>query len=302
MSFLEDRPEEVERYREEIQKKLADTLAPMAEHAERVQSALAAFVEGMAPYLRALLVLQQKFAPVAAAVLESLTRAAPALIELRLAVAELPVRHRKALSSLAQNGWYLDPEMLPSELFDAAADFAAGNESAGNQKLCDHFDGRCTQLETSLCEEFPRRAILIRSAFEAHRRREYGLSIPVLLAQADGVCLDLTGAQLYARQRNGMPQLALEIELDMAPPLLAAILAPILEPAPIIARPSERKVGSEMLYRHAVLHGEATDYDTRVNGCRAISQLVYVTWVLRKAETGGILRSKLSEGPASDAL
>jgi hypothetical protein len=37
------------------------------------------------------------------------------------------------------------------------------------------------------------------------------------------------------------------------------------------------------LNRHAVLHGESLDYDTRGNACRAMSYLRFVGWVIKQA-------------------
>ncbi len=40
------------------------------------------------------------------------------------------------------------------------------------------------------------------------------------------------------------------------------------------------QMADDILNRHAILHGESTTYDTRLNSCRAMSLLVYVAWVV----------------------
>lgn len=57
---------------------------------------------------------------------------------------------------------------------------------------------------------------------------------------------------------------------------------------PISASQRERESVSNLLNRHAVLHGEAVDYDTRINSNRALSLLVYVAWVLQELNGQGV--------------
>jgi len=75
--------------------------------------------------------------------------------------------------------------------------------------------------------------------------------------------------------------LASELVLKDVTPLLKSLLTPLVEPMPISASADERAGLADALNRHAVLHGESVDYSSRLNSCRAISLLVYVSWVLR---------------------
>ena len=134
--------------------------------------------------------------------------------------------------------------------------------------------------QSDLCDRFPDRSRFLDQAFDAHRRGDYALAIPVFLIQADGICKETVGEQLYARA-NGVPRLAEILGAENEAPLRASLLSPLTDPHPISASPHERSGGPEQLFRHAILHGESLDYDTRANACRSISLLVYVAWVLR---------------------
>ena len=63
--------------------------------------------------------------------------------------------------------------------------------------------------------------------------------------------------------------------------------SPLLEVHPIAWNEKERAAnGTPRFNRHAILHGESTDYATRETSCRAISYLRFVGWVLRKHDGG----------------
>jgi hypothetical protein len=112
---------------------------------------------------------------------------APALEELRRSFVELPPRTRKALLTLGAHGWYLDlhiPLPVVWELENALAD---GNVAEAEQALCDYFENRLDAIEASVVARFPAQAHLAKAAFAAHRSGEYALSIPVFLAQTDGI-------------------------------------------------------------------------------------------------------------------
>lgn len=203
------------------------------------------------------------------------------LESLSQAFEQLPQKNRDALIILAENGWYLDPELSFPAMFRLATIFTSGNIENANNALCDHFDSRADEIEANLTSQLPERTRLFSSAFGAHRRAEYALSIPVFLAQADGVCQKITGEQLYSK-RKGIPKLAQVLLTPDISLFTASMLTPIIEPAPITAGPKERDQMVNILNRHAVLHGESTDYDNRLNSCRAISLLVYVAWILRE--------------------
>jgi len=205
----------------------------------------------------------------------------PVLERMQRAFQELPERQRRALKMLAEDGWYFDPHWNFAELFSVARQIGTGDTEEARGALCRHFESRAPEIEAELAERFPQRARIIVAALRAHQKEEYALSVPVFLAQADGICADLVGVQLYSR-RDGVPQIASCSDIKGASPFEASLLYPLTIPTPISASKKERASSTDLLSRHAVLHGESTDYDTRVNSNRALSLLVYVSWVLEK--------------------
>ena len=215
---------------------------------------------------------------------------APALAEVLEAIETLPDRTRSALLQLGERGWYLDPEIPAAALFKLAEAFDDPTADA-DALLCGWVQARSNDIEDRLAKAFPHRAHLLAQAFCAHREACYALSIPVLLAQADGICQELHGVQLYKRNRNGEIALKPKIEALGVDSSDALMLAPLLKPLPIVASQRDRRPGSDLLNRHAVLHGESTNYDTLRNSCKAISLLSYAAWALSTCQPRGAMAS-----------
>ncbi len=257
--------------------------AALLQHEERLRPALEEIARALLPMQAAMAEVTTQLAPYLREAARALEVAAPALIELVRAVEGAEARTANALRVLAQHGWYLDPDMVPSEAFARADEFATGRADAAHAWLRAKFDARLDDIEAMLCAKSPARAKFFRSALAAHRRGDYAASIPLLLAQADGLCWDVTKVQLYAR-REGRSRLESRLAFTEGTTLRATVLIALLEPAPISAPEKERTHLTDYLNRHVVLHGESLDYDTALNSARAISLVTFVAWALRESD------------------
>lgn len=148
-----------------------------------------------------------------------------------------------------------------------------GKVGAVNDALSRHYSERLDDIENSVIARYPDRRKIIRSAFSAHRRGEYELSIPVFLAQADGVCTEEAAGKSYFRNKKGKPQTAEIVESITIDTFKEAIFSPLALVLPINVSEGKRSEEFVGLNRHTVLHGESPDYGTRLNSLKAISFL-----------------------------
>lgn len=205
----------------------------------------------------------------------------PALIGIFKSIEQLPDRVQTALMTLGNHGWYLDEEMTVPFLWELAEALDNGNVTEAEAALMDHFRERLASIEDELNAKFPVRSGVISAAFRAHNRGEYDLSIPVLLAQTDGICFETINAYLFIG-KNSRPQTARYVDTLASNTLRFAMLYPLSQRMPISASEHERNEYFDGLNRHQVLHGEVLNYGTEINSLKAISLLNYVSQVLIK--------------------
>jgi hypothetical protein len=105
-----------------------------------------------------------------------------------------------ATKILASRGWYIDGE-LPSNIAKPIIESVTHNaESSIDSYFVNHFSQQIDKIQENLCSNFPSRAKALNEAFAAHRAAQYFLSIPVFLAQADGICAEKLGGKLFYKQ------------------------------------------------------------------------------------------------------
>jgi hypothetical protein len=199
---------------------------------------------------------------------------------------KLPKRTQDALLALGTRGWYLDLEMTLPGLWSLEKAITEGNSDEAELALAEYFRENTRHIEEDLINLFPHRARILSSAFSAHSRGEYELSVPVFLAQADGICHELIGLQLFrkSRKRRNVPATAEYVDTLADDTFQAAMLYPLSVTLPISASEHERGDAFVGLNRHQVLHGESTRYGTEMNSLKAISLLNYVAHILKDRE------------------
>jgi len=126
---------------------------------------------------------------------------------------------------------------------------------------------------------YPFRTKVLNSAFLSHREKNYYSSIPLFLTQADGICFDLTDKRVY-RTNKGVPEISKLIRELPEKDILKILLQPLKIQGLITATKDQRHSFSGNINRHEILHGISVDYGTRINSCKAISWLVYISDVL----------------------
>lgn len=224
------------------------------------------------------------YAKQAAEMKKAIERAiSPVFEQIRQSFLELPPKMQESILLLAKHGWYLDMEMPMPGIYALLEALVEGEQSEIEEALCEYFQDRLARIEESIVKRFPHRAHLVRAAFDAHRREEYVLSIPVLLAQTDGICKEVTDQHLF-RSRNNKPRTAKYVERWAANKFRKALLSPLAQKTPINASEEERVKGSDALNRHTVLHGEDVNYGSKKNSLKAISLLNYIVHVVSDAK------------------
>ena len=191
------------------------------------------------------------------------------------AMRQYPEQIRGPLQDLAKHGWYLDPNWTIDVPSRARAILQEEGSDCLDQTLVGYFEPQAQSIVDELCKHYPRREAIIRSAYKAHLSKDYELSVPIFLIQADGISKAQFGRYLFLRQ-DGNPELSRYVASLNQDDLLRAFLAPLAEPTTINLSHKERGSSFSGLNRHLVLHGDSVDYGTLVNSLKALSLLNHV--------------------------
>lgn len=262
---------------QELQKAFKSSLEPFLEEQRKLQKAFEEIelpsyqLPDLTPYTKQIEKYQESLSGIIS----------PAFEELQRSFRELPPKIQEALLLLAEHGWYLDFNMPLPSLWEIRKAISNGEIDEVEKALVEYFKSQLEEIEESITTQFPHRAHIIRSAIRAHVNQDYYLSIPVLLAQTDGICKEVVGQYLFMK-KDKKPGTAIYVDQVAADTYKAALLSPLAASTPIAASEHEREEGFNLLNRHMVLHGESLDYGNKVNGLKAISLINYVSQALKQ--------------------
>jgi len=181
------------------------------------------------------------------------------------------------LETLMKHGWYLNPN-LSLVMLDLLIQAFDEDPDGASEKLAELIESELSQIQDSLANSAPDRREILRQAFYAHRTKLYNLSVPVFLAQADGMWRDRLGRHLF--DRGGPAKAATEYERLTPDDMTRSILSSFSTQVPLWFSETKREADFNALNRHQVLHGETTDYGTREYSLKAISFLYFVAFLL----------------------
>lgn len=197
-------------------------------------------------------------------------------------VQALPDRARTAATKAAVRGWFIGPRLPLSALKDLE-DLVDGD--AIDALFVEHYRESWTEVEQIAFERLPARNHLLMEAFTAHREGRYVLSIPVFLAQADGLCDDaLKGkGHLFATKGARVQERIQLLEKLLAQEdsrFLEAIIEPLKASLPFSAPLHQWETSRNTFNRNAILHGRDNEYATELNSLRCISLIDSLSWTL----------------------
>lgn len=209
----------------------------------------------------------------------------------RQGIEDLSRDSREAMAAAASRGWFIGWYGSLSQVVHLVHEIEQLDAEKIDEYLADHYRNHIAELGAAIVARHPGRAAPVQAALTAHalsNEEGYYLSVPVFLAQADGIITEVTctqtGSQLtksgLQRDRNQQQyraalwlQSQLEGDqraLDLIDPILN------LHANQLFHSGNERSKDFSGLNRHQVLHGEVSNYGTELNSLKAFSFLAFV--------------------------
>ncbi|MGO9444620.1 MAG: hypothetical protein ACLPXB_07565 [Thiobacillaceae bacterium] len=205
---------------------------------------------------------------------------------------DLPAKSKAAMRLAASNGWFFGWEDSLLGLMTLVQKLDVVESDEIDQVMADYYRENLEFLTVRLVAKHPDRARAILAAVDAHRALDengYILSIPVFIAQADGLLTELAevNSAMMKVSRNsqelqGSKALREKLAGDQA---ALDLICPILQLHELDFLKSAKERHETVLTtgeaftalnRHQVMHGESLDYGTELNSLKAFSFLAFV--------------------------
>lgn len=196
----------------------------------------------------------------------------------------------KGIHSLPSEGWYFSLQFIDSLAISNLHEYLQKDPKAFEADVIATFNKQLDAIEKKLTAAFPKRARLLSDLFKHHRQAEYNASIALALTQADGLSKEV----FSVKDKNNKPVAVgffdmtnskadfraqkLALSFDVPENSIFSILynqlakddrndSLILE---------GKTIRLSDLNRHAILHGESTDYGTLINSVKGILLLDFI--------------------------
>jgi len=119
---------------------------------------------------------------------------------------------------------------------------------------------------------------LVKKALKHHENGDYEASVPIVLAQVDGICFDLTDSQgSFFSKRKGSHFTDTRT--------IAGMPEGLEHLRPFFSEDMRQSGATGKLSRHGILHGRELGYDTRINSTKVFVLLLGVMeWAQAKAD------------------
>jgi len=190
-------------------------------------------------------------------------------------------------SYLAQRGWFVAGSLYTSQYQALKKAIEQGKEAEIEDFMMQHVRSITNHTASGADAKWPHRRAILADAFDAHSKKLYTLSVPIMLAQADGMALEILGAFLFTNKKGKIVEKAKEmIEGEFEQRSLAkSFLGLLIETSGLRISTDERDnqnakgLSVSPLNRHGVLHGIDCDYPKECNSLRAIALIDFLNWV-----------------------
>lgn len=179
---------------------------------------------------------------------------------------------------LLDYGWFVEYWMQPMDVFKA---LLSNDPKTVDRLFASYLKSNLKEIENNITTRFPERKHILQSAFKAHRRKKWELSIPVLLTQIDGIFREITSKEIFSKRDNKNPSRWLDqMNESNVPKLSLAVLEPLRKSEVFAANFNDAMKYPFMIHRNSILHGYETNFVNETNAYKTLSLLNYISTIV----------------------
>jgi len=185
------------------------------------------------------------------------------------------------LVKLANLGWFISLDITPRETGELCLKIKEKNFKAVDSFMIKYVSKKVNRVEKEVIEAFPKREKPLKEAFQAYKNKKYFLSIPVFIAQIDGIFIDIFDQYFFTSRETKKEELKKRYTNYNFGEILNAFFEPSGHKIEISLGKNE-KIRNRVIYnRHEIMHGIDNEYGTWDNCLKIISLLDYIAEITR---------------------
>jgi hypothetical protein len=174
---------------------------------------------------------------------------------------------------MIRNGWYFSLE-LPLD----AHKLLKLNYHDFNKVLTEFYEQYQEDMCDKIITQYPHRKKILVKAYQAHRKKDYELSIPVMFTQADGISEELFSEKLFSKNNKRLAteqqKQILFDENDFIDKCFCIQLATIGQLNENYNPTTYKEC--KKFNRHTVLHGKDINYAKKINSIKCLVMLNFL--------------------------
>lgn len=210
--------------------------------------------------------------------------------EVQARLEDMPKRSKTAMEVAANQGWFFNWQDSLKNTLKLIDDISSEQEGKIDEILEQYYEENIDWYTAMLCSKYPARKSVIEAAVNAHKNLGadgYCLSVPVFLAQADGLFWEISGIESpMGKVRGGGATFGSvwiksqigdnERANDLLIPFFQMHEIDLLKSQKARQKGLKDENTFNALNRHQVLHGEVSDYGTKTNSLKAFSLVIFI--------------------------
>ena len=261
---------------EQSLKNLRQNLGVLAEEFQSNMQSLSSITHSVNESLENL---RTAYAP---AIKEFSERVAPLIQGLAYQAKQWQEERKVSVSLLANEGWF--PNWYTFQ-YHPTKEIASDNELMISQ-----IDFYWDEIKAKIIELSPNRKHILEVAFDLHEKKNHVASIPLILAQSDGICSE-EYSHFFSKDsvtgRRASDEIIHQADTDILKLNFFSVV--LLEPFKVnlqlsnSSSRSSRAAKAKGPNRHGIIHGSGKhlDYGTEINGYKAVSFLAFIVYTAK---------------------
>lgn len=187
----------------------------------------------------------------------------------------IPDAMKRGIEEMAAIGWFPTTFSYPNKMYERHLT----SREAIDEYMINDIDVNLEKIEVNIIEKYPARSEVISMAFQLHKERNWIASIPLLLAQTDGICAQNLGAFLFSEHEKREASIKEKFKNNHEEVINYLVYPFTMETqfgAGISKKSSNHKINGPN--RNGVLHGSRKhlDYASEINSAKSISLLSFI--------------------------